>query len=340
MNVVDLQTIWSRIYLKLDGFDEYQKDQIKSTLFCELGKYTIEEKVECKEIANYNDDMKGYTMFFVAKKVEGLSKKTMNYYKFVIDMFLNEIPKKLSDYTADDIRYYLAIREIEKNVSAVTADNERRILNGFFSWLSNEQYISRNICAPIKQVKKPKKKKKAFTEVEIAKIRDACQKFDKEIKRKRAIAAVEFLLSTGCRANEICSLKTEDLHLEARTATVLGKGSKERTVYLNQVAKLRLQEYFAERTDNSEYVFVSLDKPFNKLEVGGFEILIRKIGEMAGVKNCHPHRFRRTTATRAIKKGMSIVDVQRMLGHESLDTTKIYLDLDDTDLRYQHEKYM
>ena len=250
------------------------------------------------------------------------------------------IPKKLTEYTTDDVRYYLAIREIDDKVSPVTANNERVVLNGFFSWLSNEGHISRNICSPIKQVKKPKKKKKAFTEVEIAKIRDACQKFDKDIKRKRAIAAIEFLLSTGCRANEICSLKIEDLHLETRTATVLGKGSKERTVYLNQVSKLRLQEYFAERTDNSEYVFVSLDKPFNKLEVSGFEILIREIGKIAGVSNCHPHRFRRTTATTAIKKGMSIVDVQRMLGHESLDTTKIYLDLDDTDLRYQHEKYM
>lgn len=338
---MDLQTIWSRIYPNLNNFDAYQKDEIKSALFCELGKYSIEEKVECKELVNYNDDMKGYTMFFVAKKVEGLSKKSLDYYKFVIDNFLKTIPKKLTEYTTDDVRYYLALREIEDKISLTTADNERRILSGFFSWLSDEEYIRKNICSPIKQIKKPKVKKKAFTEVEVAKIKDACTKIsDRAIEQKRAIAVVEFLLSTGCRASEVCSLKRDDIDLDARKAVVFGKGQKERIVYLNQVTKLRLQEYFDERKDCCDYVFCSYKKPYPGMTVSTFEKLIRSIGEKAGVKNCHPHRFRRTMATMAIKKGMSVIDVQRMLGHDKLETTKIYLDLDDTDLRYQHEKFM
>lgn len=337
---MDLQTVWSGIYPNLTDFDEFQKSEIKQAVFCELGKYTIAEKVDCKDLVNYDDDMKGYTMFFVAKKVEGLSQKSLKYYKIVVDNFLKEIPKKLTDYTTDDIRYYLAIREIKDKISPTTADNERRILKCFFNWLSSEDYISKNICAPIKQIKQPKKKKKAFSEVEIAKIKDACQCFDRRIEQKRAIALIEFLLSTGCRANEVCSLKKENLDLDARTALVIGKGAKERIVYLNQITKLRLQEYFGEREDDSEYVFCGCRKPYQKMTTGGLETSIRQLGEKAGVKNCHPHRFRRTTATTAIKKGMSVIDVQRMLGHEKLDTTKIYLDLDDTDLRYQHEKLM
>lgn len=337
---MDLQKVWSDIYLKLENFDELQKQEIKSIFLSEIGKYDLIEKEPCKELANYNVDMKGYTMFFVAKKVEGLSQKSLKYYKLVIDNLLKKIPKKISQYTTDDLRYYLALRETEDKISPTTADNERRILSVFFEWLSNEEYINKNICSQIKYVKKPKKKKKAFSEIEIAKIKDACQLLGTPILRKRAIALVEFLLSTGCRANEICLLKKEDIDFETRTAVVFGKGSKERTVYLNPVSKMRLQEYFSERTDDCEYAFCSSKKPFTKVSVSVVENIIETVGKKAGVNNCHPHRFRRTTATMAIKKGMPLIDVQRMLGHENLDTTKIYLDLDDTDLRYQHEKFM
>lgn len=337
---MDLQTIWIRIFPKLNNYNEFQKDELKTILFSELGNYVIEEKL-CTDIVQYDDDTKGYTMFFVAKKVEGLSEKSLNYYKNVIDTFLGKFSKKLSQFTTDDIRYYLAVREMDDKVSPVTADNERRILSNFFAWLSNEEYISKNICAPIKQIRKPKRKKKAFSDVEITKIKDACQTYKNNVlEKKRAISIVEFLLSTGCRATELCSIKCTDIDLDARTAVVFGKGAKERNVYLNQVTKLRLQEYWKERNNNAEYAFCSTKFPFSKMSVNTLEKLVKEIGQNANVNNCHPHRFRRTTATKAIKKGMSLVDVQKMLGHESLDTTKIYLDLDDTNLKYQHEKFM
>lgn len=337
---MDLQTIWSEIYIRLINFDAFQKEELKSILFCVLGKCTIKENEPNQEIIEYNNDMKGYNMFFVAKRTEGLSDKTLKYYKYVIDALLKKIPKSISQFITDDIRYYLALREIEDKISPVTADNERRIINCFFQWLSIEGYIHKNVCASIKQVKKPKKKKKAFSDVDIAKIKDACFQLGDDIERKRAIALVEFLLSTGCRANEVCLLKKDDIDLETRSAVVYGKGSKERTVYLNQVAKMRLLEYFEVRKDDTEYAFVSIHSPYGKMNVSGIENLIRKISSISKVNDCHPHRFRRTTATMAIKKGMALTDVQRMLGHESLDTTKIYLDLDDSNLRYQHEKYM
>ena len=139
---------------------------------------------------------------------------------------------------------------------------------------------------------------------------------------------------------EISNLKKSDIDIEQKKALVMGKGAKERIVYLNDVAKMRLLEYWDIREDGNEYAFCSIIKPYSKLYVSGLEIIVRNIGKLATVTKCHPHRFRRTTATRALKRGMSIIDIQRMLGHENVDTTRIYLDLDDTDLKYQHEKFL
>lgn len=309
-------------------------------LTAELGKYNITEK-ETALVPHDEKLNKGYMMFFVAKSVEGMAERSLKYYRYVIDYFINFIQKPIDIITTDDVRYYLARKQIETKCAPSTIDNERRILNTFFKWLSDEGYVTKNICSSIKKVKTPKKKKKAFTETDIAKIKDACNKIENSYKqdeyRKRAIAIIEFLLSTGCRVGEISTLKREDIDMDNRVATVTGKGNKQRNVYLTPVCKMRLIEYW-ECTGVSEWCFSSLTSNKSKVGISGIEVMVRNIGDISGVANCHPHRFRRTCATMAIKKGMSLIDVQRMLGHESMDTTKIYLDLDDTDLKYQHDK--
>ena len=343
--MIDLRTLWNGIYENLHGFDDIQLEQIKQAVFYEIGKYDFQVKPEHTELAVYDDDKKGYTMFFVAKKVEGLATRSFKFYKQVIDTFLGTVQKPIKTITADDIRFYLARRQIERKCSPVTIDNERRILNAFFRWLSDEGYVDKNICSSIKKVRTPKRKKKAFSETDCTKIRDACFVLDGnhvEEKRKRAVALVEVLLSTACRVREISTLKREDIDIEQRTAVVFGKGSKERTVFLTPTAKMRLLEYWKIAGDKI-YAFSPLggaSKTYDdKWDVSGIEIAVRELGKTAGVTNCHPHRFRRTAATFAIKKGMSLLDVQRMLGHESIETTKIYLDLDDSDLKYQHDKF-
>lgn len=341
---VDLNMIWNGIFSNLDDFETDKLTLVRSAVMSELGKYNFTLKEANTELVAYDDDNAGYQMFFLSKKVEGLSLRTLKAYKDTIDAFLRRTNKPIKSITTDDIRFYLAIRQTRDKVSVVTSENERRYLSSFFGWLTDEGYISKNPSKPIKKTKTRKVKKKAFSEIEIVKIKDTCLSLTgphEEERRARAIALVEFLLSTGCRVGEVAELRRENVDLEAQTAIVIGKGNKERMVFLSNTAKYRLIDYWNLAGD-APFVFSSVQKGNrtlgNRMEISGIEIEIRRIGKLSGVSNCHPHRFRRTCATLALKKGMSLIDVQQMLGHESLDTTRIYLDLDSSDLKYQHSK--
>lgn len=337
-----LQELWIKMFPLLQCFSSEQLETIKSAVFVTFADCEITEKETTTDIViSESKNQKAIAMFFIAKKVEGLSDKTLRYYRDTVNQFLRIIEKPLELITTDDVRYYLATRQIEDKVSMTSIDNERRIMNSFFEWLSMEDYVNKNPVKPIKKIRFCKKKKNAFSHTDIQRIKDACREFKNVEKQKRAIAVVEFLLSTGCRVAELCGLQTENINLERGTAVVLGKGNKERTVYLNEVSRLRLKEYWECRRFPSIYCFSPLFKSDKLgLEVSGVEILVRELGKISGVSKCHPHRFRRTMATEAIKRGMSITDVQRILGHESLETTKIYLDLNDSDLQFQHQKFL
>lgn len=343
---MDLQSVWIKMFPMLQIFNNEQRETIKSALFATLGNCEISEINQSTDIVLSEDkNKKAVSMFFIAKKVEGLSDKTLRYYQDTIKKIFSVVNKPIDLMTTDDIRYYLAIRQIQDKVSMTTIDNERRIISSFFDWLSTEDYVAKNIVKPIKKIRYKKKKKRAFTPVELSKIKDACSTFETEEKRKRAIALIEVLLSTGCRVGEMSTLTIDNIDLDRGTAIVLGKGNKERVVYLNEVAKLRLREYWECRKKQSKYCFCALpqgSKSINQgqMNVSGIEILVRELGKIAKVSECHPHKFRRTMASEAIKRGMSVMDVQRILGHESLETTKIYLDLDDSNLQFQHQKFL
>lgn len=339
---VDLNAIWNGIYPYLDGFEANELALVRSAVMSELGRYEFTLKEASAELVTYDDDNAGYQMYFLSKKVEGLSARTLKFYKDTIDAFLKRTGKPIKAITTDDIRFYLALRQTKDKVSIVTAENERRNLSSFFGWLADEGYISKNPSKPIKKTKTRKAKKKAFSEVELVRIKDTCLSMPgphQEERRARDIALVEFLLSTGCRVGEVAELRRESINLDDQTAIVLGKGNKERTVFLTNTVKYRLIDYW-KLAGEAPYVFSAVSKRARgtRMEISGIEIEMRRIGKLSGVSNCHPHRFRRTCATYALKKGMSLIDVQQMLGHESLDTTRVYLDLDSSDLKYQHSK--
>ena len=120
------------------------------------------------------------------------------------------------------------------------------------------------------------------------------------------------------RVGELVKLNRRDIDLTNRECVVKGKGNKERKVYFDARAKIHLSAYLEQRIDENEALFVSLNYPYKRLEISGVETRLRELGRSAIGERVHPHKFRRTLATKAIDKGMPIEQVQVLLGHSKI----------------------
>ncbi len=272
-------------------------------------------------------------LFLTAKKVEGCSLRTTRYYKYVIASFLKYVSGNLLDVTTDDVRSYLNAMFDEGRISNVSADNTRRILSSFFAWLSEEDYIIRNPMKRIHKIRSMKPVREAYTDEMVETIKAACASM-------RDLAIIELLSSTGMRVGELVRINKNDVDFEKREIIVLGKGNKQRKVYFDAKTKLHLKSYLESRLDNNEALFVSLFSPFARLEISGVEIVLRKIGKKTNLSKVHPHRFRRTLATKAIDKGMPVEQVQILLGHAKIDTTLHYAIVDQNNVRNSYHRYL
>ena len=130
------------------------------------------------------------------------------------------------------------------------------------------------------------------------------------------------------------------MDFEERECVVLGKGDKERIVYFDAKTKLHLEKHLSSRNDENPALFVTIRNPHRRLKAGGVEIMLRKMGEQCEVNHVHPHKFRRTMATTAIDRGMPIEQVQKLLGHEKIDTTLHYAMVKQSNVKLAHKKYM
>ena len=270
-------------------------------------------------------------LFLSSKRVEGCSERSLNYYKTTIDNMKEKINKKVNFIETDDIRKYLSDYQEESKCSKTTIDNIRRILSSYFSWLEDENYIVQNPIRRIHKIKTAKLVKETFTDEEVETMRDYC-------KENRDLALIDFLYSTGVRVGELVNVNIEDVNFEDRSCIVLGKGNKQREVYFDARTKIHLQEYINQRNDNNKALFVSLQKPYNRLNISGVEIRLREIGKETNVNRVHPHKFRRTMATKAIDKGMPIEQVQVLLGHRKIDTTLEYAMVNQNNVKQSYKK--
>jgi site-specific recombinase XerD len=118
---------------------------------------------------------------------------------------------------------------------------------------------------------------------------------------------------------------------------VHGKGNKERTVYLSEVAGMFLSEYLNSRKDFSQALFVGKRK--ERLQPGGVRAMLKELAATTGVDHVHPHKFRRTLATELARHGMPIQDVARILGHEKIDTTLKYIVSNKEDIKSNYRRY-
>lgn len=271
--------------------------------------------------------------FMAAKRVEGCSEKSLRYYESTIRNMLEAVSKPEKQITTEDLRSYLDTYQRRGTVSKVTLDNVRRILSTFFSWLEDEDYIVKSPVRRIHKVKTGKTVKETYTDESLELMRDYCD-------NPRDLAMIDLLASTGIRVGELVKLNRSDVDFENRECIVFGKGNKERKVYFDARTKIHLQKYLASRTDDNEALFVSLIKPFDRLQISGVEIRLRKIGRDLGIHKTHPHKFRRTLATMAIDKGMPIEQVQQLLGHQSIDTTLQYAMVNQANVKNSCKKFI
>lgn len=248
-------------------------------------------------------------------------------------MMLTGINKTYFLIVTEDLRSYLSDYQKKNNISKTTIDNVRRIISTFFSWLEAEDYIIKSPARRIHKVKVGKVVKDTYNEETVELIRQNC-------KNKRDLAIIDLLYSTGMRVGELVNLCIKDIDFENRECIVLGKGNKQRKVYFDAKTKIHIKQYLETREDDNEALFVSLMKPYEKLEISGVEIALRKIGKKIGLEKVHPHKFRRTLATKAIDKGMPIEQVQHLLGHTKIDTTLEYAMVDDVNVKLSHKKYL
>jgi site-specific recombinase XerD len=273
------------------------------------------------------------TAFISAKRIEGCSEKTLKYYRSTISKLISDTDKHITHITTDDLREYLAEYQKDSTCSKSNIDNIRRILSSFFSWLEDENYILKSPVRRIHKIRSAKTVKETYTDEALERMRDNCENL-------RDLAIIDMLASTGMLVGELVGLNRADVDFESRECIVFGKGSKERPVYFDARTKIHLKNYLDSRTDSDPALFVSLLNPHTRLKISGVEIRLRELGRKLGITKVHPHKFRRTLATRAIDKGMPIEQVQKLLGHSKIDTTMQYAMVDQNNVKISHRKYI
>ena len=309
-----------------------QLEELRRVLTNAFYGVDITEK-EAIEPTDATDNGGMLDVFIAAKRIEGCSDKSLKYYTFTVRQMLNSMGKHFREISTDDLRGYLADYQKFRGSSKVTIDNMRRIFSSFFGWLEDEDYILKSPVRRIHKIKTDKPIKETISDEGLELLRDACDEI-------RDLAIVDLLASSGMRVGELVNLNRGDMNFHERECVVLGKGGSERMVYFDARTKIHLLNYLESRDDNNPALFVSLNQPYERLLVGGVETRLRKIGKRADLKKVHPHKFRRTLATRAIDKGMPIEQVQRLLGHVKIDTTMHYAMVNQSNVKNSHRKFI
>ena len=318
-----------KIVLVLNEMSEYLTVEQMKKLQEVIVKTFAENEAPKTEISN-DEFLK---MFLDAKRIEGCSDRTIKYYRVTIEHLLKNVVSPIRKITTEMMRAYLVDYQKINNCGKTTVDNIRRNISSFFSWLEEEDYILKSPMRRIHKIKTQKTVKNIISDEEIEKLRDNC-------KNIRDTAMIDLLYSTGIRVGELVKLNIEDIDFSERGCVVFGKGDKERRVYFDAKSKIHLKNYIESRKDNNPALFVTLNAPYDRLKISGVEIRIRELGRMLNLEKVHPHKFRRTMATRAIDKGMPIEQVQKILGHSQIDTTMQYAIVNQNNVKASHRKYI
>lgn len=317
----------------LNYFDNAQMELLHSALTrCLENVEVIFKDDSTLDISKYSNE-ELINKFISAKEIEGCSKRTTKYYESTLLKMNSKMNKGITHMTTDDLRTYLTDYQKINDCSKASVDNIRRNLSSFFSWLEEENYILKSPMKRIHKIKVDKVIKETYSDETLELLRDNCDCL-------RDLAIIDLLASTGMRVGELVKLNINDIDFENRECVVFGKGNKERPVYFDARTKIHLKNYLNSRKDRDPALFVSLDSPHERLNISGVEIRLRQLGKRLGIQKVHPHKFRRTVATKAIDKGMPIEQVQSLLGHSQIDTTMHYAMINQNNVKESHRKYV
>ena len=288
--------------------------------------FTVEIDPEHKIENGFNELM---DIFMETKRIEGRSEKTIEHYRYILSRLRDETNVPINKMTVFTLRSWLS-KEQARGIGDKTLEGYRCVFTSYFGWLHKEGLLPSNPCANLGPIKCQKKVRTPYSDIDLEVLKESC-----DCNRDRAL--IEFLLSTGCRISEVCALNRDSVNFHDGECTVLGKGNKERTVFLSDVAIMLLQRYMDERKDTHEALFVG--KGTERMTPGGVRARLKNIAKRGHVDNVHPHRFRRTLATNLIDRGMNIQEVATILGHEKLDTTLKYVYINKSNVKNAYKKY-
>lgn len=291
-----------------------------------------------------------YKMYIATKTMNGefSSEGTIKLYKDVIEKMLYTFAVPVDMITTNMLRGYFAKMQITPSAltgkvpSNNTMNNRKCIVRSFFQWLTEEEYIAKDVSARIKSERTDIRPEPIFTDMQLETMRAACKKKPAngwQFSRYRDLAIVDVLSSTGVRVKELCGIDIEDINLDDRKIIVFGKGNKYRTVYFDVRTEFSIRRYLKETGRKSGALFVTKRKPHDRLSTSDIRGLLNVISERTGIEDIHPHRFRHTVATRLVEKGCDIYYVKEILGHSKIETTLRYVHTSEEKIKNSYDKY-
>ena len=330
------------------------RDQLRNELLAAIGEkmgtqdLQIAGKVIDGVLANYDvkpaekhlallgrDELeKLIKTYIVVRRMEGISDTTLYGYIRTLRCFMLGVCKPVGELTANDVRLFLYEYQDARGISNRSLDSVRIVVCSFLRWAASEKYIPSNPVEMIRPIKYERKPRKAVTQLELEMLRRGC-------RDDRELALLETMYSTACRVSELIGIKLSDIDWDTRTVTLFGKGKKYRSSYLNAKSEIAIKAYLHRRKHDSIFLFCN-DRGGEKMTKSNVERIMRGIAQRAGLgdRKISPHVMRHTTATQALTSGMPITDIQKLLGHENVNTTMVYAKVNQDDVRGNHQKYI
>lgn len=305
------------------GFNIIQQQVITDIL------YKCTRNVAITLLEEEEGDFLTYLDIYVnSMRLEGLSEETIKNKKYTLNALNSYLEKDISKITIADLKMYILKKQSE--CKGNTLNSIIVTIKTFFKFLHEEGYIENNPAFKLKKVKEEKRLKKSLNEITFEQVRLAC-------KNKRDRAIIEFAYATGVRVSELVNINISDLDFYSNSLKVIGKGNKERIVLFSEVSKYYIKQYLDERKDTNPALFVSNKKPYNRLSQRTVQKIFSNLKEYLGLDiPLHPHILRHTFATK-LASTADITVVQKLLGHENVNTTMIYAEINNDKINYQYK---